>query len=177
MGLQFFSALFLLFTTYVNFCRKHRPGLSVLSFLFQPLLRGGGRRNYILKWVFFRQFWPIDIFIVESWDWFTTSSKDLQGVRFIKTDFYQILSQKSSFLSSYCLLLWEKVVKALAETLQTTCDKNSMQTSNTENTVRQCMSELQESMTTMTSFSTSEIVLIPSRTIIFMFKLLPRLVC
>ena len=32
-----------------------------------PLEGGGGGRNYKLKWVFlFSQFWPIDIFIVES---------------------------------------------------------------------------------------------------------------
>ena len=35
---------------------------------FRPLLRG---RNYILKWVFlFSQFWPIDIFIVEKYEWY-----------------------------------------------------------------------------------------------------------
>ena len=43
---------------------------NLLSFLLLPQLWAG--RNYILKWVFFvfRQFWPIDIFIVEKCEWY-----------------------------------------------------------------------------------------------------------
>ena len=41
-----------------------------INFIFVPTPLEGGR-NYILKWVFlFSQFWPIDIIIAESCEWY-----------------------------------------------------------------------------------------------------------